>query len=151
MSKNPGNRWKLMKIANIDWEFLHIFWTTWKNSMKFSGKMCYKITLKVIKNQGFILSLQDTFFEKTTGREGGGVKLLPPPPLRPAVLGLKLKSLKYFARKVWSIVLFQIRNAICFEEFSAKIKSWRPENCPCRVCLTYIHHVGKWVIFNNLI
>ena len=26
-----------MKIANIDTEFLHIFWTTWGNSMKFSG------------------------------------------------------------------------------------------------------------------
>ena len=32
--------------------------------MKFSGKMCFKIILKVAKNQGFILSLEDTFFEK---------------------------------------------------------------------------------------
>ena len=53
-----------------------------------------------------------------------------------------LKSLKYFAGKVWSIVSFEIRNAISLEEFSAKIESWRPENCPCRVCLTYIHQVG---------
>ena len=53
-----------------------------------------------------------------------------------------LKSLKYFAGKVWSIVPFEIRNTISLEEISAKIKSWRPENCPCRVCLTYIHQVG---------
>ena len=53
-----------------------------------------------------------------------------------------LKSLKYFAGKVWSIVPFEIRNARSLEEFSAKIKSWRPENCPCRACLTYIHQVG---------
>ena len=53
-----------------------------------------------------------------------------------------LKSLKYFAGKVWSIVPFEIRNAISLEEFSAKIKSWRPENCPCRVCLTYIHQAS---------
>ena len=53
-----------------------------------------------------------------------------------------LKSLEYFAGKVWSIVPFEIRNAISLEEFSAKIKSWRPENCPCRVCLNYIHQVG---------
>ena len=32
--------------------------------MKFSGKMCLKIILKVTKNQGFTLSLEDTFFEK---------------------------------------------------------------------------------------
>ena len=50
-----------------------------------------------------------------------------------------LKSPKYFAGKVWTIVPFEIRNAISLEEFSAKIKSWRPENCPCRVCLTYIN------------
>ena len=32
--------------------------------MKFSGKISFKINLKVIKNQGFTLSLEDTLFEK---------------------------------------------------------------------------------------
>ena len=72
MLKNPKNWWKLMKIDNIDREFLHVFWTTWGNSMKFSGKMCFKIILKVTKNHGFTLSLEVIFFEKP-----------------PAVLGLK--------------------------------------------------------------
>ena len=41
--------------------------------MKFSGKMCLKIILKVTKNQGgFSLSLEDTLFEKP---QGGSVKL----------------------------------------------------------------------------
>ena len=35
--------------------------------MKFLGKMCFKIILKVAKNQGFTLSLEDTFFEKPQG------------------------------------------------------------------------------------
>ena len=52
-----------MKIANIDREFLNIFWTTWDIPMTFSGKMWLMITLKVTKNQGFTLSLEDTFFE----------------------------------------------------------------------------------------
>ena len=34
--------------------------------------MCLKIILKVTKNQGFTLSLEDTFFEKP---QGWGVKL----------------------------------------------------------------------------
>ena len=42
-----------MEIANIDREILHIFWTTWGNSKKFSGKICFKIILKVTKKQGF--------------------------------------------------------------------------------------------------
>ena len=56
-----------MKIADIDREFLHIFWTIWGNLMKFSGKMCFKIILKVTKNQVSTLSIEDTFFKKTQG------------------------------------------------------------------------------------
>ena len=37
--------------------------------MKFSGKMCLKIKLKVTKNQGFTLSLEDIFFEKPLGSQ----------------------------------------------------------------------------------
>ena len=40
--------------------------------MKFSGKMCLKIILKVTKNQGFILYLEDTFLENPHGGGGGG-------------------------------------------------------------------------------
>ena len=50
MSKNLKNWGKLMKIADVDREFLHIFWTTWGNSIKYSGKTCLKIILKVTKN-----------------------------------------------------------------------------------------------------
>ena len=32
--------------------------------MEFSGKMCFKIILKATENQGFTLSIEDTFFEK---------------------------------------------------------------------------------------
>ena len=41
--------------------------------MKFSGKMCFEIILKVTKNQGFTLTLEDTFFEKPQGGGDGGV------------------------------------------------------------------------------
>ena len=36
--------------------------------MEFSGKMCFKMILKVTKTQGFTISLEDTFFEKPQGR-----------------------------------------------------------------------------------
>ena len=36
--------------------------------MRFAGKMCLMIILKVTKNQGFPLSLENTFFEKLQGR-----------------------------------------------------------------------------------
>ena len=51
-----------MKIANIGRESLHNFWAIRGISMKFSGKMCHIIILKVTKKpQDFTLSLEDTF------------------------------------------------------------------------------------------
>ena len=91
MSKNPKNWWKSMKIANIDREILHNFWTTWAISMKFSGKMCLVIILKVTKNQGFTLCLEDIIFEKPQGVSNW--PLPPLPPTLPAVLGLKRGAL----------------------------------------------------------
>ena len=69
MSKIPKNLLKLMKIANFNREVLHIFWTTWGNSMKFSGKMRLIIILKVTKNLAFNLSLENSFYKKPQGRQ----------------------------------------------------------------------------------
>ena len=43
-----------MKTVNIDGESLHIFWTT-------------MMILEVTKNQGFTLSIEDTFLENPQG------------------------------------------------------------------------------------
>ena len=52
-----------MKIVNIDGEN-PIFWTTWGILMKFSENMWLMITLKVTKNQGFVLSFTNTLLVK---------------------------------------------------------------------------------------
>ena len=58
-------------------------------SMKFLGKKCLMIILKVIKNQGFTLSLEHTFFAKLHWGSNW-----PPPP---SVLGLNcLKCVLFF-------------------------------------------------------
>ena len=44
--------------------------------MKFSGKMCLKIIIKVTENQGFTLSLEDTFFLEKP--QGGQINPFPP-------------------------------------------------------------------------
>ena len=60
-----------MKIANTDREFIHIFLATLVNSMKSLVNMCFKIMLKVTKNQGFILYFENIFFGKITDAGGG--------------------------------------------------------------------------------
>ena len=70
-----------MKMANIDRESIHIFWTTWGISMKFSDKMWLMIMLKVTKNQDFILSSEDIFLEKPQGGQRVQIDPLPHPAL----------------------------------------------------------------------
>ena len=60
---------KSLEIVNIEGENLHIFWTTWRISIKFSEKMRLMIRLKVTKNQGFTLPLENTFLEKSQGEK----------------------------------------------------------------------------------
>ena len=53
--------------------------------MKVSRKMSIMIILKVTKNQGVILSLEDAFLKNHRGDQ---IDSPPPPPLLPAVLEL---------------------------------------------------------------
>ena len=53
-----------MKILYINEENIHIFRTTGRISMKFSGKMWLITILEVTKKQEFILSLENKFLEK---------------------------------------------------------------------------------------
>ena len=72
--------------------------------MKFSGKMCFEIILKVTKNQGFTLSVEDTFFEKPQT----GVNLTPPP------RHIRVNSVKQSAV---SDHLLECRCSINFDDF----------------------------------
>ena len=66
------------------------------------------IILKVTKNLGFTLALEDTFFQEPHG--GGGVKLTSPSPSfsSPVVLGLK--------KLTWEFVSL-LRNRYFLEKF----------------------------------
>ena len=71
-----------MKLANIDREIFHIFWTTWGISMKFLGKMWLMSILKVTKTRASP-SLWKIYILKNH-RSGKRVKL------NRAVLGLNI-------------------------------------------------------------
>ena len=139
MSKNPKNWGKLMKTANIDRELLHIFWTVSWNSMKFSGKMYFKIILKVTKNQGFTLSLEDIFFEKP---QGGSIWL---PPSLSGILGLRnnfptLKPQNIF--KIW----FKKQHGAFSTAISQNrhmIRIWKLFLC-CRFLVQYFAQNSFW-------
>ena len=90
-----------MKIANIDREILHNFWSTWGISMKFWGRMWPMIILKVTENQGFFLFIHDT---KT---KGAGQIDSPQPPRISHRLSKREKS-KSFRLSLLNIILRQL-------------------------------------------
>ena len=52
------------------------------------------------------------------------------------------ESLSYLRPRLWNILPDKYRKVKSVKEFKAKIKSWVPENCPCRLCKIYIQHIG---------
>ena len=52
------------------------------------------------------------------------------------------KSFSFLGPKIWEFVPLEIKSSQFLEEFEKKIKSRIPENCPCTLCKTYLHHIG---------
>ena len=44
--------------------------------------------------------------------------------------------------KIWHIIPTVIKNVATLDVFKRKIKQWKPDLCPCRLCKTYIAGIG---------
>ena len=51
------------------------------------------------------------------------------------------ETVSYIALKIWSKVPETIKMSSSLESFKTKIRKWKPE-CDCRLCTTYLHHLG---------
>ena len=52
-----------------------------------------------------------------------------------------LRSLRYFAPKIWNMIPADTRNVNNLSEFTLKIKSWIPDASPCNLCRSYVSQV----------
>ena len=95
------NRWKSIKIANIDREFLHNFYSFWKNVAYYN--------IKSHKKSRFHPLFRRYTFWKVTG--GRGILT----PFHPAILGLKQQH-------TWSCKKYQFGSS-CFSK-KCKISVW---------------------------
>ena len=62
------------------------------------------------------------------------------PPIRTVHYGSE--SISFLGPKMWNILPDRLKNTNSIEAFKMKIKKWKPENCPCRLCKVYVHNVG---------
>ena len=52
------------------------------------------------------------------------------------------ESLSNLGPRIWDLVPSTLKELDDVNSFKTQIKKWQPENCPCRLCKTYIPHVG---------
>ena len=52
------------------------------------------------------------------------------------------ETLTFLGSRIWEIVPDYIKKSNSFEEFKLKIKLWNPENCPSRLCKSFLPQVG---------
>ena len=82
VTANKQKNKRSVEIVNIDWKYLHIFWTAWGIPMKSSGNLSIKIKLipppppPSKKKTGFHPLSRRYIFGKTT-KEGRGANWLP--------------------------------------------------------------------------
>ena len=53
-----------------------------------------------------------------------------------------IESLKYLGPKIWELVPTDIKLSESLEVFKSKIKNWKTDACPCKICKIYIPNLG---------
>ena len=52
------------------------------------------------------------------------------------------ETLSYLGPKIWNLIPSGIRDCATEPIFRQKIKKWKPDRCPCRLCKVYILNLG---------
>ena len=52
------------------------------------------------------------------------------------------ETLSFLGPRLWKILPNKFKNSNTLDQFKTKIKDWRCEDCPCRLCKKYIPELG---------
>ena len=52
------------------------------------------------------------------------------------------ESLSFLGPIIWSIIPHDIKTSTSLKDFKQKIRKWKPDKCPCKLCRTFIAGVG---------
>ena len=50
--------------------------------------------------------------------------------------------------RVWSYMRSKLNKSISLNVFRSKIKTWKTENCPCKLCKIYLQRIGYLQVTN---
>ena len=52
------------------------------------------------------------------------------------------ETLSFRGPKTWDMLPNDIKISDSLQEFTCKVKKWKPENCSCRLCKVYVNNLG---------
>ena len=93
-----------------------------------------------IKNRLAPQPMQDLFKEKVNQYDLRNKKAWEGNNIRTVIYGSE--TVTFMGPKIWELVPTEIKNSNNLIEFKKKIKSWKPQGCPCRLCKTFISELG---------
>ena len=59
-----------------------------------------------------------------------------------------IETASFVGARVWNSLPSDLKQCKSLELFKSKIKNWIPENCPCKLCKTYLQRIGYVQISN---
>ena len=59
-----------------------------------------------------------------------------------------IETAAFVGSKIWSYTPSELKKSTSLNEFSSKIKTWKPENCPCKLCKIYLQRIGYLQVAN---
>ena len=52
------------------------------------------------------------------------------------------ESVRYLGPKIWEMIPAYTKELGTIDKFKIAIKIWKPEYCPCRLCIVYLQNKG---------
>ena len=59
-----------------------------------------------------------------------------------------IETAAFVGSRIWSNMPSELKESTSLNEFKKKMKTWKPENCPCKLCKIYIQRIGYLQVAN---
>ena len=59
------------------------------------------------------------------------------------------ESLSFLGLRIWDIAPTELKEVKPLSAFKSRIKTWWPQNCPCRLCKRYLPNIGNLGLFHD--
>ena len=54
-----------------------------------------------------------------------------------------IETAAFVGSRIWTNMPNELKESTSLNEFKSKIKTWKPENCPCKLCKIYLQRIGS--------